>query len=112
MINNQKSKGVSLYLALMIMAVLLALALGISTILFGQMKMIRGMGDSVSAFYAADTGIERALYEGGSVSGELENGARYEVQILSPGPDCPGVNYCLKSLGTYKEIKRAIEIIR
>jgi len=41
MIKIQNSKnGVSLYLALMIMTVLLALALGVSAILFGQIRMM------------------------------------------------------------------------
>lgn len=61
-INNPNSKGVSLYFSIAIMAILLAIALGISTILIGQIKVIKGMGDSVAAFYAADTGIERVMY--------------------------------------------------
>lgn len=56
-------KGVSVYLALMIMILVLAISLGISTIVVNQMKMIRGMGDSVVAICAADTGIERVLFE-------------------------------------------------
>ncbi|MBZ9569600.1 hypothetical protein KJA16_01615 [Patescibacteria group bacterium] len=56
-------KGVSIYLAIMIMFILLAIGLGISVIIVSQMKMIRGMVDSVIAFCAADTGIERILHE-------------------------------------------------
>lgn len=111
MINNLQ-QGVSLYLALMIMTLILAISLGISTILVSQIKMIRGMGDSIMAFYAADTGIERALSEGQVVSGNLENGASYNVQVLLPGPDCSGQNYCLKSVGVFRETRRAIEITR
>ena len=55
MINNQKSKGISLYLALMTMSIFLALALGISVISFSQLKMTRTIGYSVMAFYASDT---------------------------------------------------------
>jgi Tfp pilus assembly protein PilX len=109
---KSRQKGVSLYLALLIMAVILSIGLGVSAILLGQIKVIRGMGDSVVAFYAADTGIERALREGRGVSGVLENGARYEVRFLSPGPDCPALYYCLKSVGIFRETRRAIEIIR
>lgn len=105
-------KGVSLYLALLIMAVLLSIGLGISSILFGQIKIIRGIGDSVVAFYAADTGIEEVLYRGGAVSGNLENGASYSTRVLAPGPDCTATNYCIISKGSFKETKRAIEIIR
>ena len=118
---KSSKNGVSLYLALMIMTVLLALALGISAILLGQMKVMRGMENSVIAFYAADTGIERTLYEillgagiGSSFEETLENGPSYSAVIIAPGGnDCPlDVNYCVKSVGIYKETRRAIRISR
>jgi len=56
-------KGVSLYFSIIILSILLAIVLGLGTILIGQTRMIKGMGDSVTAFYGADTGIERILYE-------------------------------------------------
>jgi len=111
-------KGVSIYLAIMIMGVLLALALGVAAILYSQIKVTKGMGDSVSAFYAANTGIERELYEknptGTSYSDYLDNGASYTVIITAGGEDtCPvGVNRCIKSVGVFKETKRAIRIVR
>jgi len=61
--SNFSQKGVSLYLAIMMMSVFLTIVLGMSAILFHQLKIIRQMGNSVVAFYAADTGIERALYD-------------------------------------------------
>lgn len=56
-------KGVSLYFSIIILSILLAIVLGLATILVGQTRMIKGMGDSVGAFYGADTGVERILYE-------------------------------------------------
>ena len=120
-------KGVSLYLALIIMTLLLALALGVSAILFGQIRMMREMGNSVLAFYAADTGIERELYQGSatgkSYSGYLDlnknevqddEDSIYNVWVLSPGGNgCPtDANYCIKSVGIYKETRRAIQVTR
>jgi len=132
-IKNQKSKGVALYLALMIMTVLLALALGVSAILFGQMKMMREMENSVLAFYAADTGIEGILYQdkccrqpicstssppafctptctglpdGYSTTTVLENQATYQAEYLIGPP------ITIKSVGIYKETKRAIQVTR
>ncbi len=61
--NNLKEKGISLYLAVVIMSILIAVISGIGTILFYQMNILKDMGDSVVAFYAADTGIERGLYD-------------------------------------------------
>jgi hypothetical protein len=121
-------KGVSLYIAVTVMAVLLAIGLGLSTIITIQMKMVRETGESVVAFYAADTGIERAMYklykEGVSppfqftLNGYLDlngNGLQdsgeptYQVIGTSPGESCSADYFCLKSTGIYKEVNRAIE---
>jgi len=110
-------KGVSLYLAMMIMGILLAIALGISTIFIGQTKMLKEMGNSVIAFYAADAGIEKSLTQRNDptplngYSETLDNEAGYNLNVLdSTDPDCDADNYCIKSIGSYKETKRAIEI--
>ena len=111
-------KGVSLYLALMIMSVLLALALGISSIFLGQAQTLRQMGYSVVAFYAADTGIEEVLVNRAAPSSTctdvspcaLGNGADYFLTITAAGPNCSAYNYCIKSIGEYQGVKRAIEI--
>lgn len=55
-------KGVAIYLSLMVMMILLAIGLGVSTIIISQINTTRGMGDSVVAFYAADTGIEKTIF--------------------------------------------------
>ena len=133
-------RGISIYLALIIMIILLAIGLGITTIIVFQMKMIRGMGDSVVALYAADTGIERALYDGKNANSHYGptpiNGSSYEVDVVCcqsgidpclwgagdclvecPGlttedPDCNASYLCYKSVGTYRGIRRAIEVTR
>lgn len=112
-------KGVAIYLAIVVMFILLGIGLALSTILVSQMKVIRGMGDSVAALYAADTGIERELYEKnypndpppGPYSGTL-NDASYTVTILKGGNDtCPTTAYrCVRSVGVYKGVRRAIEV--
>ena len=129
-------KGVSIYLALIIMIILLAIGLGITTIIVFQMKMIRGMGDSVVALYAADTGIERALYDGKNANSHYGptpiNGSSYEVGVvccqsgtgicawvagecpsgLIEDSTCNAFYLCYKSVGTYRGIRRAIEVTR
>jgi len=106
-------KGVSLYLALMIMFILIAIGLGVSLIIVSQMKMIRGMGNSVVALYAADTGIEHAMYNRrkdggtGAVNGTLNisgEPASYNVNSFLP------VEKKWRSVGSYKGTRRAIEI--
>ena len=65
MFKNNKSKsekGAALYLAVVVTGALLAIGAGISSLLINQLATLRGVGDSVFAFYAADGGIERVLW--------------------------------------------------
>ena len=127
MFNKQKSEGISIYLAMVVMSILLAVAFGINSILFSQIKTIKGMENSVVAFFASETGIEKALKEATddtySASGYLdldEDGfqgdkdSTYDVSAFAAGVDgCPvSANFCIKSIGTYQETKRAIQIQR
>ena len=113
-----RERGLSLYLAIMIMTLLLAMALGLSSIFLGQLQTIRAVGYSVIAFYAADAGIEKVLMQRDNptpldgFSSTLANGAVYQIFVSAGGTDtCPAdYNYCVKSIGEYKQTKRAIEI--
>lgn len=58
---KSSQKGVSLFLTITILSIILAIAFGLSTILISQIRTIQKMGYSVVAFYAADTGTEKAL---------------------------------------------------
>ena len=58
----RNNKGVSLIITFFIMTIVLAVILAISTILYSQLKIIRNMGNSVVAFFAADGGVEKVLY--------------------------------------------------
>lgn len=141
-------KGISLLFTVLITSLVLAVALGITSLLIQEMRMMGEIGYSVTAFYAADSGIEEALYDlytsstssppTPTHSGNLDS-AYYDTEakccspglvncsletpddcLLGPGyvgssdpndPDyCDALNYCLKSAGSYKKVKRAIEI--
>lgn len=123
----KKQKGASLYFALITLSILMLVVFGISTIIVIQVGTIRRAGDSVIAFYAADAGIERALY--GIKLGELSIGdslqeyldldiaVRYDTSILATtSPECPPgtVYYCIKSIGTYEDVntRRGIQVNR
>ena len=115
--NNQR--GISLYLGLIMMAIFLAIALGLTTLLIGQLGIVKGMGDSVVAFYAADTGIEKILTMRADPSFpppdplemSLPNGASSTTTVTAAGVgDCTASTYCLKSIGSFRNTKRAIEI--
>jgi len=127
-------KGVSVYLAIIIMFILLGIGLALSTILVGQIIIMREMGHSVVALYAADTGIERTLYairkeEGYTpVEGQQLCGTRFDINTCCLDIDGNGsctnkdANYDIKiksvsdssvtlySKGIYQKTYRAIEI--
>lgn len=126
LIKIQNLKAVSLYLSLMVLSILLAIFLGLSSLLFGQIKMFGAVGESVIAFYAADTGIERNLF---AVKGSYTNipvfagGAVFTVvTTCNPAytyctnycPDCSfdsscsAPRFCMTSNGQFYETKRAI----
>jgi len=120
-------KGVSIYIALMVMFILLGMTLGLTAILINQLRMYKEMEKSVVAFFAADTGMERFYYEIFLSQGQIQSqytgqvgDASYTVEFYcgSQLADCPfpqtttcGDYFCLRSVGTYKGVQRSIEII-
>jgi len=137
---KSSQRGVSLYIAVLIMVILLAIVLGMSAILFKQIKMMKKMGDSVIALYAADTGVEKVLkviiYDpatpaidysvfldfddppDGVPSGDCPDAlvndpedACYRVRTYGNGENgCTAENWCIRSVGVYKGTRRAIEV--
>lgn len=133
----KSQKGIALYLSIVILAIILAMVLGLGAILFSQIKTIRGMGSSVVALYAADAGIEEVLddyYGGGELddeysSDEFDNDSSYTVTVYcchyqedgcnwdQTGEDvcplqnideeCEATKYCIRSVGKAKEGTKA-----
>ncbi|MDI6602667.1 MAG: hypothetical protein QME57_00915 [Patescibacteria group bacterium] len=110
-------------MVIIILTILLAIVLGLSTIFFGQLAMVHEMDYSLIAFYAADAGIEAILsYRNNPSSSpvatnciktspcKLSNQAKYYLEIRDKAADSNCPSYCIKSFGTYKEISRAVEI--
>jgi len=58
----QTEKGVALIITFFIMVIILASVLSLSVILYSEIKVIKNIGNSVVAFYAADSGIEKILF--------------------------------------------------
>ncbi len=110
-IKLKKQKGVAVLFVVLIMSILLAIGFGISGILVQQIKMMRDVGHSVVAFSAADSGIEKSLYnirkEGGTGNVSESWGPNYGYQVIVTPCDS---KICVKSIGTYQKTKRAIEI--
>jgi hypothetical protein len=59
---KNKQEGISLIITFFILTIVLAVVLSISIILYGEIKIIRNIGNSVIAFYAADSAVEKVLY--------------------------------------------------
>lgn len=62
LLNLSEQRGVSLIITFLIMTIMLAIVLSTTTILFNEIKIIRDIGDSLSSFNSASSGIEKTLY--------------------------------------------------
>jgi hypothetical protein len=124
MTNNQK--GASIYFALNILAIMMTIVIGISTIIVVQLNSMKIAGDSVVAFYAADAGIEKSLFEAknsGAGPGDFFNEflddagimVSYEATIVATNTsDCIASYYCIRSIGKFEssDTRRSIQINR
>jgi Tfp pilus assembly protein PilX len=127
-VNFNKQSGIAFIMTLLIMTGLLALALGITSLLVRELKLSQEIANSVVAYSAADAGMERFMYginqesldlttcccEDAGCSGEntkncystsLSNEASYLVCTKKTTPPIE-----IKSTGTYKGTNRTIQV--
>jgi len=113
-------RGIALYISLIMMAFLLAAGLGLTVIIVSQLRMGRDIGNSLKSFYAADTGIENAIYnrrigypENRSFwsigSTDLTN-SPYIAQYSVNYDEVQGVSESWDAVGVYGQESRAIRI--
>lgn len=81
--------GVSLIITFFIMLIILAVVLSIGVILYNEIKIIRNVGDSVVAFYIADSGVEKTLYYDRKNTQDNNHGI---CGICNACPDCTPCN--------------------
>ena len=60
--NISSERGVSLLITFLIVSVMLSIVLGLSVILFSEIKIVGNVGSSVTAYYAGESGVEKTLY--------------------------------------------------
>jgi hypothetical protein len=104
--------AISILLAVLLLSILLVIGLGISLLMLQQIKMSGQVGRSVVAFYAAEAGTERCLYEvrkNGAVSCpftnvslDFDSNAKYTTSYN--GSDT------ITSIGQFKDTSRKIEV--
>jgi len=127
-----KNKGAALLLTLLILTAILSIAFGVSTLMLGETKLSQEVPRSLRAYYAAEAGIERKLYEirgtvpnyndigvgpiwcgaGGIGRVPLGDETYYAVDVIPGGTGTcsSALSYCIKSYGCYKGTRRAIEV--
>lgn len=115
---TKNQKGYALLAVLLILGVMSVVVLGMNMIMVTKMKIAVSAVDSVGAFYAAESGAERILYNDRKwtydpipakinseiKSGNLTNGARYSVILLNDSPTS------IKSIGSFQSANRALEL--
>lgn len=118
----QKECGASLLLAILILIVILSIAFGVSALMLTEIKLSQELPKSLRAYYVAEAGIERSLYDARKGAGAKDIGSPpdcseggavcldgsdtcYSIDVSSIG----GTTY-IKSYGCYKGTRRAIEI--
>jgi hypothetical protein len=114
---NNDQKGVSILLSLLVMTAILSIAFGVSKLVIGEIKIGRDISRSVVAYYAADSAVERAIFEKRINNIELNindcsvdwgSGSFYgaKVQVSGSGNN---IVVIVKASGCYNNTKRAIE---
>ena len=105
------------------MAALLTIAIGISRLGLGEIKLTRDVSKALTAYYAAEAGVEAAIYEDranesylGVVPFSLSecldaptNAICYNVRVTGSINNIPS-DRIIRSNGSYKDIERAIEL--
>lgn len=57
-----QQKGISIIIVFLILTVMVAIILNVSSILLSQVKLMASFGNNISSLYAAESGIEKTLY--------------------------------------------------
>lgn len=111
---ENEQKGIVLYIVLLIISIFLSIVLTLTNVSMSQIKIAWQAGDSVRAFTAADTGIEKALYNIRKLDPadfnnipkiSLSNGSSYTVTIVVDSPTAATI----QSKGEFKKSRRTIE---
>jgi len=99
----KKNRGFVLLFAVTLAAILLSIALGVSQIALKEVKFSTSAKDTNDAFFAADTGLECALYNDKSTSTYFISGGTSPMQCLGGNVNIngsiPNWNFVLSGLG-------------
>lgn len=92
---------------------MLAIVLSVSSILSGQVKIMGSAGHAISAFYAAESGLERALYIAKSCPNcDLDYEGSFDGREYSVTAKTENGVFSISSRGMYKGAFRSAEFKR
>jgi len=118
LIKINKESGVSVFLALLILTGILAIALGIVSLVLSEFKTSANLDDSVKAIFAADSGVECKLMEVRSSSSFIcnnltfSNGSDIDFLDAIDNRQCDGDSQqntkAVKAIGAFNKVKRSL----
>jgi hypothetical protein len=120
---EQKNSGSALMTTIIILGLVLGIGVVVSVIHVSEININKDLGDSLTAIYAADTGIEQVLYDiriGGNIA-HYTVGVSTSVNVfIGPSYDIAGAavtvsaadanSVTLSSRGDFKGTYRAFEV--
>jgi len=130
MANFKKQKGISIVFIIIVTSFIFGIALGINSISYQQSKTMNELGFSTVAFFSADAGAERQLF---NLSKEIIPISNFNLTFSPSFPayastsvvcsisssncgsrptssSCNAANFCVNSVGKYRGINRAVEL--
>lgn len=111
---SKLQKGsISIFVSVMILAIALVISAGIANLMSGQVKASNQIGHSTVAYYAAESGIERCIFDFRRMGAnncsytniplDFNSGVSYTVTFAGGAPP-------IYSKGTFIDVSRDIEI--
>ncbi len=107
----KKQKGaVAVLLTIFIVSTILIIGVGLARIFLAEIRMSIHFSESPAAFYAAESGIERGLFEEIKGSGAVScsdnvGAASYTLTVTRNGDEV-----VFNSVGSFRQVLRAIEV--
>lgn len=112
----QGEKGATLLFAILILSSVFLISLAVGTSLLAQRRLTSSIGDSLIAFYAADSGIENRLFATKSGTPTTGNCADFGL-TFGNGASCTISSVTkeagaitIRSIGSYRGVKRGMEV--
>ncbi len=114
-------RGSIIIYAMLTMSAMLAIGLTLNSLFLGKLKIAAAARDSVVALYAADSAVEKCLYEARQKTDEppmlFSNAATYTVVNSAGASDvtdnCSALgssSFQFRASGTFRGVRRSLEI--